>query len=201
MRNPFRPFDAAPPPHSSSTLPEAQRGREPGRRSPLLRTLAGLGLALGLAWVAPAQAQPDFTLTESVPASGDGTFTFANDSSGYSVSEVVVSGLGFYAGTTRAGWSAASFFFDDPLGCQTGTGFSIGTGFCYALTDKSAGTAVGPGSTETFTFDPSLTDPTLGQTFFVEFTDAAGDAMACMGTTARSNPCVLRDARCAGSSG
>ena len=184
MRNPFRPFDAAPPPHSYSTLPEARRDREPGRRSPLLRTLAGLGLALGLAWAAPAQAQPDFTLTESVPASGDGTFTLANDSSGYSVSEVVVSGLGFYAGTTRAGWSAASFFFDDPLGCQTGTGFSIGTGFCYALTDKSAGTAVGPGSTETFTFDPSLTDPTLGQTFFVEFTDAAGDAMACMGTTA-----------------
>ena len=184
MRNPFRPFDAATLPHSSSPLPEGRRGREPGRRSPLLRTLAGLGLALGLAWVAPAQAQPDFTLTESVPASGDGTFTLANDSSGYSVSEVVVSGLGFYAGTTRAGWSAASFFFDDPLGCQTGTGFSIGTGFCYALTDKSAGIAIAPGSTETFTFDPSLTDPTLGQTFFVEFTDAAGDAMACMGTTA-----------------
>src|ERR1700744_37560 len=143
VRNPFRPFDAATPPHSSSTLPAARRDREPGRR-PLLRTLAGLGLALGLAWAAPAPAQPDFTLTESVPASGDGTFTLANDSSGYSVSEVVVSGLGFYAATTRAGWSAASFFFDDPLGCQTGTGFSIGTGFCYALTDTAAGTANGP---------------------------------------------------------
>ena len=163
MRNPFRPFRAATLPHSSSTQPEApSRPRTASRRSPLLRALAGLGLALGLAWVAPAQAAPDFTLTETVPASGDGTFTLANDSAGYSVSEVVVSGLGTYAGTTRAGWSAAAFFFDDPLGCQTGTGFSIGTGFCYALTDKSAGSAIGPGATETFTFDPAFTDPTPG---------------------------------------
>ena len=184
MRNPFRPFAAVTPPHSSSTLPEARRGREPGRRSTLLHAIAGLGLALGLAWVAPAQAAPDFTLTETVPSSGDGSFTLTNDSAGYSVSEVVVSGLGFYADTTRAGWSAAAFFFSsDPLNCQAGTGFAIGSGFCYALTDTSAGTAIGPGATETFTFDPSFTDPTLGQTFFVEFTDAAGDAMACMGTT------------------
>ncbi len=178
MRNPFRPCHAATLPHSSSTSCEVRRGR-----APVLKALAGLGLALGLAWAAPAQATPDFTLTETVPSSGDGTFTLVNASAGYSVNEVVVSGLGTYANTTRAGWSAAAMFFDDPLNCQAGTGFAIGSGFCYALTDKSAGTAIGPGATETFTFDPSFTDTSLDQTFFVEFTDAAGDSMACMGTT------------------
>ena len=177
MRNPFRPSRAATLPHSPSTGSEARRHR------PLLRALAGVGVALGLAWAAPAQALPDFTLTESVPASGDGSFTLVNDSAGYSVDEVVVSGLGNYANTTRAGWSASAFFFDDPLNCQAATGFAIGAGFCYVLTDKSAGSAVGPGATETFTFDPSFTDASLDQTFFVEFTDAAGDSMACMGTT------------------
>jgi len=101
VRNPFRPSRAALP-HSPSTLPEARRGRPS-----VLRALAGLGLALGLAWAAPAQAVTDFTLTESVPASGDGTFTFTNSSAGYSVDEIVVSGFGTYAGTTRAGWSAS----------------------------------------------------------------------------------------------
>ncbi len=172
MRNPFRPSCAATLPHSPN------RQRDVGRKA-----LAGLGLALGLAWAAPASALPDFTLTQNVPASGDGTYTLANLSAGWSVSEVVVSGLGDHAGTTRAGWSASAFFFDDPLDCQTGTGFSISTGFCYKLTDTSAGSAIGPGGTETFTFDPSLTDPTLDQTFFVEFTDVAGDTMGCMGTT------------------
>ena len=183
MRNPFRPFRAATLPHSPSTPVEPRRGVEPVRRPPLLRVLAGLGLALGLAWAAPALAVPDFTLTQTVPASGDGTFTLTNDSAGYSVDEVVVSGLGNYANTTRAGWSASAFFFDDPLNCQADTGFAIGNGFCYKLTDTSAGSAIGPGATETFTFDPSFTDPSFDQTFFVEFTDAAGDSMACMGTT------------------
>ena len=179
MRNPLRPRRAATPPHSLSRS-DARRG---ARRPPLLRALAGLGLALGLAWGAPARAQPDFTLTESVSAGGAGSFTFANASAGYAVSELVVSGFGTDAGTTRAGWSATAFFFDDPLNCQAGTGFSIGTGFCYALTDKSAGMAIGPGQQETFAFDGTFTDPGLPQTFFVEFTDAAGDTMACTGTT------------------
>jgi hypothetical protein len=182
VTNPFRPSRAALP-HSLPCPSETGRDREPGRRPPLVRVLAGLGLALGLAWAAPACAQPDFTLTETVPSSGDGTFTLVNDSAGYSVSELVVSGLGTYADTTRAGWSAAAMFFDDPLNCQAGTGYAIGAGFCYALTNTAAGSAIGPGAQETFTFDPSFTDPTLAQTFFVEFTDAAGDAMGCMGTT------------------
>ncbi len=190
MRNPFRPSDAAPLPHSLVAQSGPDAPLVPARdsvrrsRSPLLQGLAGLGLALGLAWVAPAQAAaPDFTLTQTVPSSGDGTFTLSNNSAGYSVSEVVVSGLGTYAATTRAGWSAEAFFFDDPMNCQAATGFAIGTGFCYALTDTSAGSAVGPGAQETFTFDPQFTDPSFDQTFFVEFTDANGDAMACMGTT------------------
>ena len=183
MRNPFRPSCAATLPHAPSPQSERARHGDSARRPPLVRALLGLGLALGLAWATPASAVPDFSLTETVPASGDGTFTLANNSAGYSVSEVVVSGLGSYAGTTRAGWSAAAFFFDDPLNCQTGTGFSIGTGFCYALTNTATGSAIGPGATETFTFDPSLTDASLGQTFFVEFTNAAGASMACMGTT------------------
>ena len=169
-----------------AAVPLRRRAEAPlSRRSRSAGAALGLALMLGVAAVAPAQAaQPDFTLTQTVPASGDGTFELSNNSAGYQVDELVVAGLGAFAGTTTPGWSAEAFFFgNDPMNCQAGTGFAIGTGFCYALTDPSAGSAIGPGGQATFTFDPEFTDPTFAQTFYVLFTDAAGDSLACQGTT------------------
>ena len=169
----------------ATPAPHPADARRPSRSRRFGAIALGLAVLLGAASVAPAQAaQPDFTVTQTVPASGDGTFALSNNSAGYQVDELVVAGLGAYAGTTTPGWSAEAFFFgNDPMNCGAGTGFALGSGFCFALTDPSAGSAIGPGGQATFTFDPEFTDTTFAQTFYVLFTDAAGDALACQGTT------------------
>ena len=161
----------------------------------LSKTMIGLLMSTGIAYAVPAEAQ-DFTLTKSVPSAcpepgcGTGTFTLNNNTNTGSdglfyVNELVVSGLGATAGTTLSGWSPEAFFgVDDPLDCESGTGFSVFSGFCYQLTDTSTGEPIGPGmSTDAFTFDATYTDPALPETFYVLFTDAAGAAFACSGTT------------------
>ena len=151
--------------------------------SRLSNTWARLFLALGIACAVPAAHAVDFTLVETVPAIGDGTFTLTN-SSDYLVNELVVSGLGTYANTTQPGWSAEAFFFGlDPLNCQAGTGFALSSGFCYQQTDTTNGSPLGKGSQTTFTFDPAYTDPTAPQTFFVLFTNSTGASFACQGST------------------
>ena len=101
---------AAVPPRRRAGAPLSRRSRGAG-------AALGLALMLGVAAVAPTQAaQPDFTLTQTVPASGDGTFELSNNSAGYQVDELVVAGLGAFAGTTTPGWSAEAFFFgNDPM--------------------------------------------------------------------------------------
>jgi hypothetical protein len=160
----------------------------------LSTTLASMLMSTAIAYAVPAHAQ-DFTVTEAVPGAcpalgcGTGTFTLDNNISPdglFYVDELIVSGLGATAGTTRPGWSAEAFFGAvDPLslGCGSTDGYSILSGFCYKLTDASTGTPVGPGmSTSSFTFDASFTDPALPGTFYVLFTDGAGAAFSCSGT-------------------
>lgn len=166
---------------AATTSPQSSRG-------PVRSWLAGIALGLGLCCAAPvafaADPSPQFTLSEIIPASGDGQFTITNNSSSFEVTALLVTGLGAYAGTDRPGWSAEAFFFGtDDLNCQGNSGYSFGTGFCYALTDSSAGKGIAAGSSQTFSFDPSFTDPTLPQSFVVELTDAQGKHLACMGST------------------
>ncbi len=115
----------------------------------LYKALAGLALLLGVAHAVPAQATADFTLSKSVST---GTFTLTNNSNDLFVDELVVAGTGATAGTTLPGWSATAFFFTDPLNCLGGTGFNVGSGFCYKLTDSTVGVPIGQGS-ETFTYE------------------------------------------------
>lgn len=146
----------------------------------MYRALIGLSVLAGIAYTGPARASvDDFTLSKSVAA---GTFTLENNTPNLFVDELVVGGLGATAGTTLPGWEATSFFFNDPLSCQAGTGFAFTSGFCYKLTDTSVGMPIGEGS-ETFTYDSSFDDQSLPSNFFVLFTDAAGTAFACSGTT------------------
>ena len=132
------------------TVDAAATTRPQSSREPVRAWLAGialgLGLGLGLCCAAPAFAAdptPQFTLSEIIPASGDGQFTITNNSSSFEVTALLVTGLGAYAGTDRPGWSAEAFFFGtDALNCQDSSGYSFGTGFCFALTDSSAGAGI-----------------------------------------------------------
>ena len=126
----------------------------------------------------PVQAQ-DFTVTKSV---ANGTFTLTNNSSVYSATELVVEGLGLSAGTTLAGWSAASFLFSDPLNCLPALNSSITQGFCYLLTDTSAGAAIGH-TTVTFSYDSSFDDQSLPSNFALLFLGPGGAVGGCTGTT------------------
>ncbi len=147
----------------------------------LYKALAVLALLIGVAHVVPAQATADFTVSKSVSA---GTFTLTNNSNDLFVDELVVAGTGATAGTTLPGWSATAFFFNDPLNCLGGTGFNVGSGFCYKLTDSTVGMPIGQGS-ETFTYNSSFDDQSVPSNFFVLFTNAAGANFACAGTTNR----------------
>ncbi len=141
-----------------------------------------LGLALLAGALLAASPPPahavDFTLTKSAAS---GAITLSNNTTTYGISELVVSGLGTTAGTTRPGWSAAAFLFDDPLGCLDGTSFTTTGGFCYKLTDTALGQPIGLGS-ETFSFDPTL-DLGGPSDFFLLFSAPGGATLACTGNT------------------
>ena len=121
----------------------------------------------------------DFTVSKTADT---GTFTLTNNSAVYSIDELVVSGLGVSADTTRPGWSATSLLFDDPLNCLSSTSFSLTGGFCYKLTDPSLGRPIAQG-TESFSFDPQF-DLAGPSDFFVLFSAPNGPLLGCAGNTA-----------------
>jgi hypothetical protein len=144
----------------------------------ITRVWAALAVAVALL-SAPGARAFDFTVDKSVAG---GTFTLTDSTAGYGVTELVVSGLGSTAGTTRPGWSATAFLFDDPLSCLDALGSTIESGFCYKLTDTAAGTPVLNGA-ETFTYDATYDDQTLPSDFAVLFTAPDGSVGACFGVT------------------
>ncbi len=121
----------------------------------------------------------DFALSKNVAT---GTLTFTDSNPAYGVSELVVEGEGFTAGTTLPGWSATAFLFSDPLNCLPAIGSTIESGFCYLLTDPTAGAPI-TGGTTTFTYDPSFDDPSLPSEFAVVFDEPGGGVGACFGQT------------------
>ena len=136
-------------------------------------------IALAALLAAPGAQAQDFTLSQSVAG---GTFTLKDSSSVYPVTELVVSGAGATAGTTRPGWSATAFLFSDPLNCLPALNTSLVSGFCYLLTNPGAGTGVLNGS-ETVTYDASLDDQTVPSDFAVLFTGSNGVSGGCFGTS------------------
>lgn len=93
-----------------------------------MRVIRMLGaLALGLAFVAATDARAaDFTIMKNLGTDGAGTFTFTDTNPSDPVFEIVVSGLGLSAGTTRPGFSASTILFgSDPQNCLPVLGSTI----------------------------------------------------------------------------
>lgn len=142
------------------------------------RLLACAALALSLLTGNNANAA-DFTISKDISA---GTFTFIDTNSNAPVFEIVVSGLGFTAGTTRPGFSASTILFGaDPQNCLPVLGSTITSGFCYKLTDATQGRPITTGST-TFTYDSTF-DTTDPSDFAIAFNLPNGSIGACFGNT------------------
>ena len=131
--------------------------------------------------VVSAQAA-DFTITKDLGTNGAGTFSFTDTNPSAPVFEIVVSGLGQSAGTTRPGFSASTILFGtDPQNCLPVLGSTITSGFCYKLTDPSSGSPI-TGGTTTLTYDSSF-DTTDPSDFAIAFTLPNGTIGACFGNT------------------
>lgn len=142
------------------------------------RLLACAALGLSLLTGTNASAA-DFTITKDISA---GTFTFTDTNPSAPVFEIVVSGIGLTAGTTRPGFSASTILFGtDPQNCLPVLGSTITSGFCYKLTDTTQGGPITTGST-TFTYDSSF-DSSDPSDFAVAFNLLNGSVGACFGNT------------------
>ena len=141
--------------------------------------LASLMLLAGV-FAAPSAQAYEITVSKSVT---DGTFTLTNNSTSDDILELVVDGLGISAGTTLPGWSSAALLFSDPLNCLGPLNTTITSGFCYQLTDTTQGSAIGPGTVTTFTYDSSFDDQGTPSEFAVLVTVPGGATEACFGDT------------------
>lgn len=142
------------------------------------RLLACAALGLSLLTGTNASAA-DFAVTKDVSA---GTFTFIDTNPNAPVFEIVVSGMGLSAGTTRPGFSASTILFgSDSQNCLPVLGSTITAGFCYKLTDATLGGPITTGST-TFTYDSSFDGPDPSD-FAVAYNLPNGSIGACFGNT------------------
>ena len=144
-----------------------------------------VALAIAAIFVSVADARAaDFTITKD-PAAG--TFSFTDTNPNAPVFEVVVAGFGTTAGTTQPGFSASPFVFNDPLNCLPVLGSTITSGFCYKLTDLSAGQPI-TGGTTVFTYDAQF-DDTSPSDFAIAYDLADGTVGACFGNTGAGGGC------------
>ncbi|MGI4801363.1 MAG: hypothetical protein ACRYF2_11205 [Janthinobacterium lividum] len=142
------------------------------------RLLACAALGLSLLTGTNASAA-DFTISKDISA---GTFTFTDTNPSAPVFEIVVSGTGLTAGTTRPGFSASTILFGtDPQNCLPVLGSTITSGFCYKLTDTTQGGPITTGNT-TFTYDSSF-DSIDPSDFAVAFNLPNNTVGACFGNT------------------